>query len=328
VTLPTGGGLPPNLSLANWTGDYIQITDDLLPSTDPYWTVASGDGLTCWDGTNLAGNPGATAGLAQQRYNACDHTFQTTGDSGYNVNTVFSRDFPIIEAFDDQLVLGRFYWPPTVQSGTTTVDVVESNTNRIIVGPDPGNVASLKFAQCCFHSLAGFSVRGGGEWIAAGSGVGFLHHVETDPKTGRCVPSTDPRLALLNGRSFDIPWAQFSASDPKSCNNAPVTTPPTRDSILAMRNPMFSYVTWSGCGMPTTVFDHTTTVRDDFWRFAISGSFVPLTVSLTQGTNVPVSPQSMLFISPLQQLAVVDGAQQGLVVIDLNSLGFAHAPYF
>ena len=53
-----------------------------------------------------------------------------------------------------------------------------------------------------------------------------------------------------------------------------------------------------------------------------------LTISLTQGTNVPVSPQSMLFIPPLGQLAVVDGQLQGLVLIDLNTLTFAHAPYF
>jgi hypothetical protein len=36
----------------------------------------------------------------------------------------------------------------------------------------------------------------------------------------------------------------------------------------------------------------------------------------------------MLFIPPLGQLGIVDGQLQGLVVIDLNTLQFAHAPYF
>ena len=36
----------------------------------------------------------------------------------------------------------------------------------------------------------------------------------------------------------------------------------------------------------------------------------------------------MKFIDSLGQLAVVDGAQQGLVLIDLNTIGFAHNPYF
>jgi len=51
-------------------------------------------------------------------------------------------------------------------------------------------------------------------------------------------------------------------------------------------------------------------------------------VSLSQNTNTAVSPQSMRFIDSLGQLAVVDGAQQGLVLIDLNSLQFAHNPYY
>ena len=33
-------------------------------------------------------------------------------------------------------------------------------------------------------------------------------------------------------------------------------------------------------------------------------------------------------LMPFGQLAIVDGAQQGLIMIDLNTMGFAHAPYF
>jgi hypothetical protein len=36
----------------------------------------------------------------------------------------------------------------------------------------------------------------------------------------------------------------------------------------------------------------------------------------------------MRFIDSLGQLAVVDGAQQGIVLIDINTLQFAHNPYF
>ncbi len=328
----TDPNLPADLSLKNWTGDYIQITDDLLPSFDQYWTqpTKTPDGApdnACWDGP-LANDTDPNIG--QNRYNACDRVFGTSyvaegvngqsyGDLGYNVNIVYARDFPILEAYDDHLVLGRFYWPAKDWCGNT---VSEQTTNRIIVGPDPGNAASMRFAQCCFHSQAGFAVRAGGEWVANGSSLGLLHHVETDPSTGACVLSCDPRLALANARSFDLPWATF----PNCQANGLLA--PGRDSVLALRNPMFSYVTWSGCGAPASNVDHTTTARDDSWRFSIRGSFAPLTMSLTQGTNVPVSPQSMLFISSLQQLAVVDGQQQGLVVFDLNTLAFAHTPYF
>lgn len=41
-----------------------------------------------------------------------------------------------------------------------------------------------------------------------------------------------------------------------------------------------------------------------------------------------VSPQSMLYVAPFGQLAVVDGAQQGLVVIDVNTMAFSHNPFY
>jgi hypothetical protein len=100
-----------------------------------------------------------------------------------------------------------------------------------------------------------------------------------------------------------------------------------RNSVLAMRNPMFSFVMWSGC-TPLASNDHTETARDLVWKFSMRGGFAPVTVSISQNTTTAVLPQSMRFIDSLGQLAVVDGAQQGLVLIDLNSLQFAHSPYY
>jgi hypothetical protein len=325
----TSTPLPADTSLTAWTGDYIQITDDLLTSTDMYWsaptvTASGAPNNPCWDGP-LADN--SAANIARKRFDTCDQVFGTSSDQSFNVNTTFTRDFPILQAFDDHLVLGRFYFPSQDASGNP---VTESSTNRTIVGPNPTNAAALRFAQCCFHSQVGFAVRTGGEWVASGNSLGLLHHVQTDPSTGACVLSCDERLQLANARSFDIPWGTFStnASNTGTCNPAVAPVPPGRDSILAFRNPMLSYVTWSGCGPATSTVDHTSTSRDLEWRFSLRGGFNPLTISLTQGTNVPVSPQSMLFIPPLGQLAVVDGQLQGLVLIDLNTLTFAHAPYF
>jgi hypothetical protein len=69
--------------------------------------------------------------------------------------------------------------------------------------------------------------------------------------------------------------------------------------------------------------DHTTTRRDLVWRFSLQGGFSPLQVSLLQGVTNTVSPQSMRYITQLQQLAVIDGADQGLVLIDVNTMAFA-----
>ena len=63
------------------------------------------------------------------------------------------------------------------------------------------------------------------------------------------------------------------------------------------------------------------------WQFSTRGQFSPLSLNLAS-TNASVSPQTMRFIDALGQMAIVDGASQGLILIDLNLLEEAHAPYF
>jgi hypothetical protein len=112
-----------------------------------------------------------------------------------------------------------------------------------------------------------------------------------------------------------------------------------RNSPIAMRNPMLSYVTWTGCSTmapmttcnsqkPAQSCDHTLTQRDYQWKFTMKGGYTPVTTPLTGQTTTAVSPQSMRFISSLGQLAVIDGESQGLVLIDLNTIQFAQSPFF
>jgi len=299
----------PEETLPNWTTDYVEITDDILPANDPYWNLPQ----ECWDipGTELAdGGNMPKMSAATQRFDICEATF---GAPGSNPDLNVTRDAPIVEAHTDRLVVGRF-------GGFK--NQLETTMNRSV---DPGsthNPTFLKLLTCCFHKQAAFKIRAGGEWIAVGQqGIGLLNHVQADA-SGRCVLSCAPQDSLLNARSFDVPWAQPPMPS-KPC--APMGTPPSilRNDPLAMRNPMFSYVTWGGCGTPmANRGDHTITARDSTWRFTIGGGFSPQTISLSGTTGLSVSPQSMLFISSLGQLAVVDGAQQGLVLIDLNTVAF------
>ena len=46
------------------------------------------------------------------------------------------------------------------------------------------------------------------------------------------------------------------------------------------------------------------------------------------GSSIAVNPQSMRFIDSLGQIALVDAASQGLVLIDLKSVAIARAPFF
>ena len=129
------------------------------------------------------------------------------------------------------------------------------------------------------------------------------------------MPSCFDREALLNARAPAVPRPVADNVDAK------VATPPGRNSILAMRNPMFSFVMWNGSApgrLPQ---------RDMQWKFSTRGQFSPLVVNIAS-TTTAVSPQSMLFIDSLGQLALVDGSSQGLVLIDLNTVALAHTPYF
>jgi hypothetical protein len=312
--------------IAKKTGDYVQIIDDILDNTDPYWST--GDVNGCWEG-NLADdqnagamNASASPKVAGDRYNACANTF----GSGQDVNPVMSvqRDFPILEASQDKLVLGRFGYPdgspPTTQS-------------REIVTADKGNAPFLKLMRCCFHNQFQFNVRAANEWVAVGTKLGYLHHV-TEGAGGACMLSCEVRDSLLNSRApavssvlktdntlIDQPGSAMSSVD--------VTTTFDRNSALAMRNPMFSFVVLDGAlaGSTANTFVDVYPDRDVQWRFTSRGQFVPLTINLAQTTS-SVSPQSTKFVESLGQLAVVDGSAQGLMLIDLDQVTFAHSPYF
>ena len=168
--------------------DYVQLTEDILGPDDDYWKVDQ----ACWD-------PSLAPGLPRQ--DACARTFGAAADQ----NT--QRDFPILEAYDDHVVLGRFYTTP--------------EKTREVVYKDPSNAPYLKLMQCCFHNQVRFKVRTGQLWSAVGQavgggpGVGFFSHLTTD-SAGRCVPSCDPREALLNGR---VP------TNPNRCRRRPVDDP-------------------------------------------------------------------------------------------------------
>src|SRR6185312_513112 len=240
----------------------------------------------------------------------CNDTFGSTGSTtDQNPN----RDAPILEAYGDHLVTGVF-----VSAGGTVAGSAASSSSRTI--GNPGNSSLPTLRQCCFHSQAQFRVRAGGEWVAVGSASGMMHHVQQGDG-GRCVLSCNQNDVLLNARSFDVPWTK-----PNSCTPIQPTPAIDRNSPLAMRNPMLSYVMWSACG----TFQNgaiSLTPRDEAWRWSMTGGFAPLTIALSGTSGSPVSPQSMLFINSLGQLAVVDGSQQGLVLINLDTVSF-QANYF
>jgi hypothetical protein len=305
----TAQGLKVPDALDRKIGDYVQLKEDILPQDDPYWGV---EGLACWD-MPKDGNGKAVIDVTtpQKRYDACAATF----GSGEDVNPDMSiqRDFPVLEAYQDRLVIGRYAYP-----GGKAPDI----SNRQVVGRSDSNVAFLKLMQCCFHNQVQFNVRTGGEWVAQGAKNGFLHHV-TEGAGGQCVLSCNARDALMNSRSPAVTQLAASGTSIVSTLQDPAKTPIDRNMALAMRNPMFSFYVLSGYLDGVDVLPK----RDSQWRFTTRGQFQPLYINLAS-TTTSVSPQSMKFIDSLGQMAVVDGEAQGLMLIDLDVIALSHAPYY
>jgi hypothetical protein len=315
--------------MSDWVGDYVQITDNLLPESDPYWSLPDDD--ACWDQVDVAGR----SVDPKLRFEYCANYYQppTSQQQSTAPRLPLARDFPILEAYDDRLVISRFVYPqddPVPGMDAAAFPVPESTTNRRVWPPDPSNQTFLKTMRCCFHSQIGFSVRAGGEWLAVGSVSSLLHHVTTDA-SNRCVLSCNSQEALLNSRSLGFFLDNRAAA-------------PDRNSPLAMRNPMFAYYVEHPLGpaptlapndprslTPCTSLDQQycsvqRVARDLSWEFSTVNAFTNQLVNLAGG-GVQLSPQSMLFIPSLGQLAVVDGAQEGLVLIDLGTIAVTGNPY-
>lgn len=264
--------------------DYVQLSDDLLPPEDPYWGVngPNNEPAACWAGT---GNS------AQERYHDCAVVFGNAADESP------TRDFPILEAYDDHLVLGRFYG--AANGGRQAGPEAVSGDQR----------SALRLAQCCFHNQPKFRVRPAVQWVAIGSIFGALNHI-VRASGGRCVASCDSREALLNSRTPALPFLSDKVV-------------PTRNSPLAVRTPEFSFYVVDGSRDNKDLLP----ARDTAWRFSTRGGFQTLTVAIA-GSSTAVDPQSMRFINSLGQIAVVDATAQGLVLIDLSAVTIARAPYF
>jgi hypothetical protein len=268
------------------------------------------------------------------RYNLCLATF------GPSNQQEPARDFPILQAYADHFVIGTFF----------PYDAIPPRTAAPIQSQEKygANPAILKLVKCCFHNqFQTVNVRAGGEWVAVGQATGFLHHIVEDPSTTRCVQSCDPTQVLMNSRSVGLVAPGVDPTGARllpGCTGMTATscmgpTLPDRNSPLAMRNPMFSYVTFNGSALPGTLdagvlegdagaggVIEAVPPRDDVWKFSTRGQFTPYVINIASSSS-SVSPQSMVFVEPMGQLAVIDGSALGLIMIDLNAMAEAHTPY-
>ncbi|MCC6559053.1 MAG: thrombospondin type 3 repeat-containing protein [Polyangiaceae bacterium] len=218
--------------------------------------------------------------------------------------------------------------------GTTTaptdareLTIIEAYQDHVVV--ETPQLADLM--KCCFPGLVQFNIRAGGQWVAIGRGVGFLHHVIADPATGVCRDSCDPALARLNGRILPAP----PCAPGPSCDPLPESDP------TAFRNPMFRLAISSGsAGACTDASDcgedssggcvgglcAVRPQRDMQFHFVTQGAFAPLAVNLA-GMTADIQPQAIRLVPATGELAVTDGSLEGLILINPGTVAVSRQFY-
>ena len=194
------------------------------------------------------------------------------------------RDFRIVEAYQDHIEV-----EPRTNLPTTKLTT-----------PEAWRAAT----KCCFPSLVAFDVHVSHQWEVAGDQSGFMHHVIADPTTGVCRDSCDPTLSRKNGRA---PRVVNSGSVPAVVDHDP----------RAFLNPMFRFAV---IDPPPSAGNQTgDPVVGQQFRWASSGAFKPLQVSLSSDSATLIQPVGMTYVLATGQLAVTDGSINGLLLVDLSS---------
>jgi hypothetical protein len=176
----------------------------------------------------------------------------------------------------------------------------------------------LELFSCCFGlSYVDYNVRAGSHWVLTGS-RGIQHQVRTQAGSFHCEPDCHPRRQYQDARVFEI-------SSSASSGKIGAATPADVACVIPNESPVLP-----GSAQEACIFQNLThrfavyrgtepSKRDMVFDWNVTGGFIPLTASLASQSRA-VSPQSIVFVPQIGQLAVADGAAEGLVMISLDSV--------
>lgn len=237
-----------------------------------------------------------------QNQDACTYT-ECYGLFGTPEVPNVGRDLRIVEAYQDHVELTQrpaWFEPP-----------LDKLTHQPTCDFPPEPAPLDKQLKCCFPDALAYTVRVGSQWIVVGDQSGFLHHVVADPASGVCRNSCDAAAARKNGRAFEL------------AAEAPT---PTDGDPLVFVNPMFRFAIRSGAKRSLSTGDAATTDRDKVFRWNTAGSFTPLFINLSADGSL-IQPQALSFLAPTDELAIPDGASNGLLFVSLSSAALSRSFY-
>jgi hypothetical protein len=227
----------------------------------------------------------------------------------YNADSLFTtRDLRVESAFVDHLLL------------------------------KPPAEATLEQMKACFPGAVRFRVRTSRQWTVLHSDV-FQHDVVAAADNS-CVRSCNPLRKWSKSRAFEI------SSELGSCRSVEDGGDPLELRVGCAEEGELACVYNQDVGgvdptamAPGCVFSNLTerfalyrgraaSQRDATFRWQTTGGFASLLISLKLQSTA-VSPQSIQYLAQPEQLAVVDGATQGLTLFSLDTFSLVRpSPFY
>jgi hypothetical protein len=196
----------------------------------------------------------------------------------------------------------------------------------------------------CLPNPQKYRLRGGSHWVLTHALSGFRHDVVASGADNKCIRSCNPLHKWDKTRVFEI------SSDKAHCKDL--------DMGVVAGDPLEERVGCATADDFACVFDQTASpgvrptdpawsciyaglterfalyrgrqpsIRDAAFTWQTTGGFTPLVMSVAALSTV-VAPQSLQYLPQLEQVAIVDGASQGLALFSLDTFGVvAPSPYY
>ncbi len=304
-----GLSLKEAAKFAETHADYVQLTGSVPAADESYWSFSKVSRSTCLT-----------------EFGAADAE-----------PLLPAREFLVRSAFADHLVLESRSEGTPWNLGTKSADA---------------DVAR------CFPTALTYRVRASKQWVLAHASSGVKHDIIASGAEGRCMRSCDPIRKWSRGRVFEISSQSKLDSKGNQIGNC-------RDIDLDANvdsDPLDLRVGCSLAGEVACVFDQgeagsssggvhpggpgsecifnglndrfalyrgrLPSLRDTVFTWHTTGGFTPLLMSLATLSSV-VAPQSIQFLRQPEQMAVVDGASQGLSLFSLDSFSVVRpSPFY
>jgi hypothetical protein len=267
----TAGGLVADdaaayaLAFGERYADFVELLEPLLSDKHTYW---DGVGDSCGEAYRDDGVTGRRA---------CELTFGEKADSQPQ------RDFRIVRAFDDELVIE----PRTFRNST--------ERQRL-----------LEMAACCFPDAAWIAPRASNQWLYRDA-TQLQHSIAVGP-SGACERSTDKQLSLLNSRAFEVACSgDCDTVGAPYDDEVPVCVLDGQSALSAQ--PELSACEFKGLTARFAVYRGKQPSRRGMeYSFSVSGGFLPFEIPMNSFADGKYSiPQRLKFVRDVGRLIVTDG---------------------